>query len=997
MYEREWTELGKIDYFLEHLARAIERGEVPRASYDALAPRYLERRSEITSVLERVATRATVVAPAVPTMRAAEDFVHVQPPSPGAYAAPAAEASSFSRPSSPDDYSPVQDAPRSSSLSWTTVLIFTGAFLVIVAAAVFAIAAWQLVSPTLRFAFLGVLTLAFYSSGSYVRTKLELEAGGVALTVVASAMLVFDGWILIDGFGLSGPMPWAVWLLLCSGVYWLTETKLAGGFFGAIGAAAQVAWWWLLGEGLGWSLSPRFAVIALILVAWAITSRRIDKESPLSSLGRVLGFAAPAGAVALVLAALTNVTVSTSPIDFVSVAVVGWAFSGIVHVLEIDRRISAVGHVPLVLLAAGSPLFAPWQVALFTVLAVAHVAYELRFGGVAHGVIGLLSMVAVAFAAAGVFGWSEPVLATALAVLALTWAVASRFMLRTDLPEEGPAGRVRVLAHTLEGGAWVLLAVVALSLTMVTGAIPLTGARASVADALLAGFVVLSILAVSLIHRRPAAPGSAVVSFYALWAALSATTSHLGAPLYATALVVLVAVWFAAAVMLEQSTGLERALMRGFARIAVVVIALPALAWAGWVGQLPSWQASVLLATVAVCFLIDGLLVHVPSSLAVTGIAATASVAVWTGWRLDGAAAGVAASATALGIAGIGVLARRAKGVGDWAPWAAIGLAIALSLFAWSSAGSLALAFALLAIAAALATFSSRVFEGVLVSGLLAAASALAWLSYTGASSWMTVVVLITLAALQLAPSFVSGRDAASASGRIVRSLAVSGVASLLVLVALGAWSTVGLFSAPAWAALDGHAFAVAVAALGAYSLAASTSLDLDPTVYLGVGLLVLALWIELAEGAVTGVEWYSTSAGIYVAWCGYRWASLAPGRDVPPITDLGATSIVLGAPALMMLDPFLSPSASWNHTFWAFGLALVVLALGVLLRVRVYFFASVAALLFTSVVRSWTYLVTYWWIVLGVVGTTMIVVALRRERRAQMFSGMKDVLEGWR
>ena len=730
MYEREWTELGKIDYFLEHLARAVERGEVSRASYDALAPRYLERRTEISAILERVAARAAVVTPAAPAVEAAEIPAYVQAPPPGADVAPVAEVGSSSQPSSPAAYPPAQGIPRSSSLSWTTVLIFTGAFLVIVAAAVFAVAAWQLVSPTLRFAFLGVLTLAFYSSGEYVRTKLDLEAGGVALTVVASAMLVFDGWILIDGFGLSGPMPWAVWLLLCSGVYWLTETRLAGGFFGVIGAAAQVAWWWLLGEGLGWSLSPRLAVIALILVAWAVTSRRIDKESPLSSLGRVLGFAAPAGAVALVLAALSNVTVSTGPIDFVSIAVVGWAFTAIVYVLEIDPRVSALGHVPLVLLAASSPLFAPWQIALFTILGVAHIAYELRFGGVAHGVIGLLSMVAVTFAVAGTFELSNPVLATALVALALAWAVASRFMLGINLPEEGPATRVRVVARTLEGGAWVLLAAVAASLTIVTGAIPLIGARASVADALLIGFVAFSVLVVSIIHRRPAAPVAAVVSMYALWAVLSAIAPQLVASLDATALVLFVGVWFGAAVVLERSTGLDRALMRSFARIVVVGITLPALSFAAWMNQLPSWQASVLLAATAVWFLIDGLLVHTPSSLAVTGIAATASIAMWTGWRLDGVAAGVAAAATSAAIAGVGALARRVKGLGDWAPWAAITMATLLSVFAWSSAGSLAITFALLALAASLATFSCRFFEGVFVSGLLVTASALAWLSY---------------------------------------------------------------------------------------------------------------------------------------------------------------------------------------------------------------------------------------------------------------------------
>jgi len=998
MYEREWTELGKIDYFLEHLARAVERGEVPRASYDALAPRYLERRGEIAAVLDRAASRASVAVTSAPGQPAPDSLSVQSPPVPvGLETAAASASTGVPAPSVPEIYTSAPEVLPHSSLSWTTVLIFTGAFLVIVAAAVFAIAAWQLVSPGLRLAFLGMLTLAFYSGGGYVREKLDLPAGGVALTVVASAMLLFDGWILIDGFGLSGPWPWAAWLLLCSGVYWLTETRLAGGYFGATGAAAQVAWWWLLGEGLGWAIAPRLAVIGLVLVAWAVTSRRIDVESPLASLGRVLGMAAPLGAVLLVLASFSAVPGSPGSIDLISLAVVGWACSIIAYVLEIDSRLGAFGHLPLALLVTRSAITEPWQMAFFGLLAVAYVAYELRFGGIAHGVLGLLSMVAVVFAAAGAFGWGDPTVAAVFVGLALAWSVASRLLLRLQLPEENRVKRVRVLAHTLEIGVWIVLGAVALYLPTVTGAIPVMGNGASAGDAMLIGFVAVAALVASIVHRRPGAPGSAVVSFYALWAVLSAAGMHPGTTLNATALVLLAGVWSVAAAVLERSTGLQSALMRSFARIAVVMIALSAVSYAAWMDQLPSWHASVLLATVAVWFLLDGILVRAPSSLAITGIAVTASIAMWTGWRLDGVAAGVAAAATSLAIAGVGALGRRVRGLGDWAPWAAITMATLLSVFAWSSAQSLASAFALLAVGAALAAFSSRFFEGVFVSGVLATASALAWLSYSDASPWMTVAILIALAALQLAPSFGLGRDAASAPGRVVRSLAAAGAVSLVVLVALGMWSTEGSFLAPGWAALDGHAFAVAVAALGAYSLGASVALDLDSTVYLGVGLIVLALWIELATGDVTGLEWYSTSAGLYVAWCGYRWASLVPAREVPTITDLGAVVIVLGMPAQVMFDSFLSPSASWSHTFWLFGLALVVLALGVLLRVRVYFFAGVAALIFTSVVRSWTYLVTYWWIVLGVVGITMILVALRRERRDQMFSGMKDALEGWR
>jgi hypothetical protein len=38
-----------------------------------------------------------------------------------------------------------------------------------------------------------------------------------------------------------------------------------------------------------------------------------------------------------------------------------------------------------------------------------------------------------------------------------------------------------------------------------------------------------------------------------------------------------------------------------------------------------------------------------------------------------------------------------------------------------------------------------------------------------------------------------------------------------------------------------------------------------------------------------------------------------------------------------------------------------------------------------------------WWWLVLGVVGTGMIVVALARELRQAMAEGVRDLLDGWR
>ncbi|MDR3686324.1 MAG: hypothetical protein P4L93_05155 [Coriobacteriia bacterium] len=44
-------ELGQIDFPLDQLARAVERGEVRRASHDVMAPSYLARRAEVVRVL----------------------------------------------------------------------------------------------------------------------------------------------------------------------------------------------------------------------------------------------------------------------------------------------------------------------------------------------------------------------------------------------------------------------------------------------------------------------------------------------------------------------------------------------------------------------------------------------------------------------------------------------------------------------------------------------------------------------------------------------------------------------------------------------------------------------------------------------------------------------------------------------------------------------------------------------------------------------------------
>lgn len=994
MHEREWVELGKLDYFLEHLARAVERGEVPLASYQALAPRYLERRAELTSVLTRAGAGSAVAPQPASVQQPLPQSLPVAPPA-------AAQPLQGSLPATPPTAAqalPVTPAVSKPPMSWTTILIATGAFLVIVAAAVFAVAAWQLVSPGLRFLFLGALTLGFYVAGERVRTRLGLGTAGIALTVVASAMLLFDGWILIDGYSLSGPLPFAGWFLLCSVVYWLSEVRLGGGFFGITGAAAQVAWWWLLGEGIGLSSAPRLAAIALVLLVWAVLAVRVSEDSEFARLARILKAAAPVGILIVVWSFIT--TYSSGPVtleDLFAAAIVGFSATMIVDALGFNPGIGAAGHLPVMLLASVGPLDAWSYVAFFSAISVPYVAHELRRGGVGHGVLGLLSMVAAAFALTDVLDWSASSLVAVLTALALVWSFAAVRMRALRIAEEYRAARVFAMSLVLEFGGWLLLAAASLALPFAADAIPVLGGAATFGDAALIAFVAVAVFLASVMHRRPAVVASMVISLYALWAVLGAAGIAAGAPLRATALILLAGAWAASAGWIERLTGLEQVVTRILMRGCVGILVFAALVVDGMFAGLPSWQSAAVLAVSAGWFLLDGVLARSRGSLAAASALVVGAVAMWAGWRFDGPEAAVAVSVAALAVCAAGGIARRVRGAGDLAPWAATATATLIAVFAWSDAGLLGIALAVTGLAAFSAAYTSRWYEGALIAGVLLGGSVLAALAEFSALPWVTVGVVAAYAAIQLMPSFAIGGESASPSGRIVRALAASGLVSLLTLVLLGLYSNSAFFAVPGWAALDGHALAAAVALTGAYILAASVRFELDPGMYAGVGVLLVAYWIELAEGSVSAIEWYSIPAAVYVAWCGYRWSWKASGRAVPFVTDLGATLILLAPSALAMLNPYAEPSVSWAHTFWALGLAIAVIAAGVLLRVRVYLFGGVVALVWTALVRSWTYLVEYWWIVLGLVGIGMIAVAVTRELRRQVLSGVRDVLEGWR
>ncbi len=88
-------------------------------------------------------------------------------------------------------------------------------------------------------------------------------------------------------------------------------------------------------------------------------------------------------------------------------------------------------------------------------------------------------------------------------------------------------------------------------------------------------------------------------------------------------------------------------------------------------------------------------------------------------------------------------------------------------------------------------------------------------------------------------------------------------------------------------------------------------------------------------------------------------------------------------------------------NSLWAVGLALVAMAVGIVARVRGYLFGGVAGLVAVSVWRSFFVLVEFWWVVLGLIGVAMLVIALTWERQQVLLkrtgSRLQEMLGGWR
>jgi len=1002
----EHNELGRIDYFLDQLARAVERGEVPMASYETLAPRYLTRREELVAIISGVhaasaaeSRRVDVPTAGISTARIGTSTGGTFPPVDAA--APRVTPPPVSRP-----------ARVREPVSWTTVLLFLGAFLVIVASGIFAFAVWSSTGPGFRLAFLGTLTALFYAGGYYARTKLELRAGSAALTVVASAMLLFDCWIIIDGWQFEGPLPWALALLLCSAVYWFTEVRLGDRFYGVAGAAAQVGWWWLMSAGLHLENPLRLAGMAIIALLWQLVAERARKDEVFGSLSQVLLWAAPLVAIGASLGiALDAVAVGTSTlVSAVSAAIV--TLSGAAVVLrstvlprEASRWIAGLLQAPLFIMLM-QPGESSWLgVTCLAAVTVLYTLLAVRRAGAPFAIAALGMELLTATSVLDLLHATDAVGVAVLAALAVTWTAASVLLggFADDSAAEAPF--VSETSGVIRTGGYAGLVVASLLVPVVGAGVPLSGITVPSGDVLLAAGVLVAWSLSCLIRRGPfAAFGTALWSFYAS-AALSAwlfpglTSSH-----YALVMLVVAGAWIAARGQVERYYRAP-AEPFGWTMRAISI----ALLFGGVVAESFRSDPSVAsMATLALglsaVFLLDAVFAgpRVSAAIAAAGGVLAAGLG---GLAVRDLAndAGVAAAGAGVLLAAAGAALRdRWAHKAQWFAVAAAGaatIAAAMGPVEWPLVGALALA----SLAWCAAGFATREQALAFPTGLLGFAAVVAGVAAVDPSPWVTIAVLgIVAGALGLLAVF----SATGPDGRFSRTgqaLTLAGLLGMGFLVALGVAGELAadvLYEMPKWAEFGSQGVAASFAIAAAYVIAQSYLWRYEFASYGGWALLLVSVCVELTAWDVTAFQAYTTVVAAYLVAMGYLYAARGAERTVPVPLDVATVAVGVGMPALIALTAPMG-AAGFSDLVWAVGLALVSITAGVVLKVRAYLFGAAGALVVVVGWRSFSYLASVWWLVLGLVGTAMLVIALTWERQRQMLTEtqqrLRDGFEHWR
>ncbi|UCG23800.1 MAG: hypothetical protein JSW55_16945 [Chloroflexota bacterium] len=283
-----------------------------------------------------------------------------------------------------------RDAAASGML--LNVLLYLGAFMIIISAAILVIRFWESFPPALQLAVIAAAPAIFYLLGWLGRAKLKLPQAGRVLTYIGALLVAVDFAAIYQFGGLSGQIDsalyWFAASLVCTTIYALTAWRLPTEFAGYITSiglvsalAALTAW---IGLPLQWQVAS-VALSALVVLALAYRLQQASGHwGDLATAGRRLPhILLPLAQIAVLFAPgrLSWAQMMTFALASTGYATLGWRFARQPRwqaTLTHASVWSSVGAVLFAILAIQLP--ARWYAATAALVAPIYIVAGKKFG-----------------------------------------------------------------------------------------------------------------------------------------------------------------------------------------------------------------------------------------------------------------------------------------------------------------------------------------------------------------------------------------------------------------------------------------------------------------------------------------------------------------------------------------------------------------------------------------------------------------------------------------
>jgi len=187
----------------------------------------------------------------------------------------------------------ITDAATSGAL--LRALLYLGAFMIVVSAAVLVIRFWDQFNPILQLVFIASIPLTFYAGGWLVRARLKLTQAGTVLTGIGAILVAVDFAAIyqLGAMGkINGPVYWLIVTLFCTALYAFTARKVQGEFFDYLtllaGGSVLFTFTRLLLLPVDWSVASVTAAGTLMTVAASRFAKAKETWKPLLRAARYL-------------------------------------------------------------------------------------------------------------------------------------------------------------------------------------------------------------------------------------------------------------------------------------------------------------------------------------------------------------------------------------------------------------------------------------------------------------------------------------------------------------------------------------------------------------------------------------------------------------------------------------------------------------------------------------------------------------------------------------